>query len=92
MSEMCAETGMKKLSLLREICRKTGEEGRVVWNDMKTAFISTGIQILLRDYNFSVHPVFTEEDIIAVYPLVKHTEFRVSPYKLSTNVFLIVVF
>lgn len=47
---------MQKVSLLREFC------------------VKTGTQILLRDYNFeSRHkPAFTEEDILNMFPVVKH--------------------
>lgn len=36
-----------------------------------------GVQILLRDYDFTALSVFTDDDIIAMYPLVRHTNFRV---------------
>ncbi|XP_031751987.1 clustered mitochondria protein homolog isoform X2 [Xenopus tropicalis] len=47
---------LQKISLLREIC------------------IKVGIQILLKEYNFdSKHkPTFTEEDILNIFPVVKH--------------------
>ncbi|XP_068102299.1 clustered mitochondria protein homolog [Hyperolius riggenbachi] len=47
---------LQKVTLLREIC------------------IKTGVQVLLRDYNFdSRHkPAFTEEDILNMFPVVKH--------------------
>ena len=37
------------------------------------------MQILLRDYDFTSNPVITDDDIIATFPIVKHTDFRVSP-------------
>eukprot|EP00058_Branchiostoma_floridae_P010478 XP_002595966.1 hypothetical protein BRAFLDRAFT_283229 [Branchiostoma floridae] len=48
--------GLQKTSLLREIC------------------IKCGVQVLLREYNFdSKHrATFTEEDIINIFPIVKH--------------------
>ncbi|XP_063305858.1 clustered mitochondria protein homolog isoform X2 [Pelobates fuscus] len=47
---------IQKISLLREIC------------------VKVGIQILLKEYNFdSKHkPTFTEEDILNIFPVVKH--------------------
>ena len=40
---------------------------------------SLGVQILLRDYDFTTSPAITDDDIIAVFPVVKHTDFKVSP-------------
>ncbi|KAI8504879.1 hypothetical protein Bbelb_169880 [Branchiostoma belcheri] len=56
-SDSAVETyGLQKTSLLREIC------------------IKCGVQVLLREYNFdSKHrATFTEEDIINIFPIVKH--------------------
>ncbi|MEE6468791.1 hypothetical protein FKM82_008382 [Ascaphus truei] len=52
----------QKTSLLREIC------------------IKVGIQILLKEYNFdSRHkPTFTEEDILNIFPVVKHVNPKAS--------------
>lgn len=46
-----------RISLLRLLCLKTG------------------VQILLRDYDFESrkHPTFTEDDIMNLFPIVKHT-------------------
>ncbi|XP_030042084.1 clustered mitochondria protein homolog isoform X2 [Microcaecilia unicolor] len=58
-----AETyGFLKITLLREIS------------------IKTGIQILLKEYNFdSRHkPTFTEEDILNIFPVVKHVNPKAS--------------
>ncbi|XP_067866633.1 clustered mitochondria protein homolog isoform X2 [Heterodontus francisci] len=54
--------GLQKISLLREIC------------------VKSGIQILLKEYNFdSRHrPTFTEEDILNVFPVVKHVNPKAS--------------
>ncbi|XP_078278905.1 clustered mitochondria protein homolog isoform X1 [Rhinoraja longicauda] len=54
--------GLQKISLLREICLKSG------------------IQILLKEYNFdSRHrPTFTEEDILNIFPVVKHVNPKAS--------------
>uniref|UniRef100_A0A3B4GG63 Clustered mitochondria protein homolog n=1 Tax=Pundamilia nyererei TaxID=303518 RepID=A0A3B4GG63_9CICH len=48
--------GLQKITLLREIS------------------VKTGIQILIKEYNFdSRHkPAFTEEDILNIFPVVKH--------------------
>uniref|UniRef100_A0A8C5LUA4 Clustered mitochondria protein homolog n=1 Tax=Leptobrachium leishanense TaxID=445787 RepID=A0A8C5LUA4_9ANUR len=53
---------LQKISLLREICTKVG------------------IQILLKEYNFdSRHkPTFTEEDILNIFPVVKHVNPKAS--------------
>ncbi|XP_069766359.1 clustered mitochondria protein homolog isoform X2 [Narcine bancroftii] len=54
--------GLQKISLLREIC------------------VKLGIQILLKEYNFdSRHrPTFTEEDILNIFPVVKHVNPKAS--------------
>uniref|UniRef100_A0A3P9LHJ5 Clustered mitochondria protein homolog n=1 Tax=Oryzias latipes TaxID=8090 RepID=A0A3P9LHJ5_ORYLA len=54
--------GLQKTTLLREIS------------------IKTGIQILLKEYNFdSRHkPTFTEEDILNIFPVVKHVNPKAS--------------
>ncbi|XP_030632711.1 clustered mitochondria protein homolog isoform X2 [Chanos chanos] len=54
--------GLQKITLLREIS------------------IKTGIQILLKEYNFdSRHkPAFTEEDILNIFPVVKHVNPKAS--------------
>ncbi|KAM4700190.1 clustered mitochondria protein homolog isoform 1-T1 [Discoglossus pictus] len=53
---------LQKISLLREIC------------------IKVGIQLLLKEYNFdSRHkPTFTEEDILNIFPVVKHVNPKAS--------------
>ena len=38
---------------------------------------SPGMQMLYQDYDFTAQPVFTEDDVIAMVPIVKHTDFRV---------------
>lgn len=42
--------------------------------------IKTGVQILLREYNFDNkgRPTFTEDDILNVFPIVKHIDPRAS--------------
>ncbi|KAK2847177.1 hypothetical protein Q5P01_010176 [Channa striata] len=54
--------GFQKITLLREIS------------------IKTGIQILIKEYNFdSRHkPAFTEEDILNIFPVVKHVNPKAS--------------
>uniref|UniRef100_A0A673GS79 Clustered mitochondria protein homolog n=1 Tax=Sinocyclocheilus rhinocerous TaxID=307959 RepID=A0A673GS79_9TELE len=54
--------GLQKLTLLREIS------------------IKTGVQILIKEYNFdSRHkPAFTEEDILNIFPVVKHVNPKAS--------------
>ncbi|XP_044144840.1 clustered mitochondria protein homolog [Bufo gargarizans] len=51
---------LQKVTLLREFC------------------IKTGVQVLLRDYNFeSRHkPALTEEDILNMFPVVKHVSVK----------------
>ncbi|KAM4808065.1 clustered mitochondria protein homolog [Rhinophrynus dorsalis] len=51
---------LQKVSLLREFC------------------VKTGIQVLLREYNFeSRHkPALTEEDILNMFPVVKHIKIK----------------
>lgn len=53
---------LQKISLLRNFC------------------IKTGIQILLREYNFENknRATFFEEDILNIFPVVKHINPRVS--------------
>ncbi|XP_072254059.1 clustered mitochondria protein homolog, partial [Pyxicephalus adspersus] len=53
---------LQKISLLREICNKVG------------------IQILLKEYNFENRhkPTFTEEDILNIFPVVKHVNPKAS--------------
>lgn len=53
---------LQKISLLRNFC------------------IKTGIQILLREYNFENknRATFFEEDILSIFPVVKHINPRVS--------------
>ncbi|XP_051959972.1 clustered mitochondria protein homolog [Xyrauchen texanus] len=53
---------LQRITLLREIA------------------IKTGIQILLREYHFDSEqtPVFTEEDILNIFPVVKHINPRAS--------------
>uniref|UniRef100_A0A667X357 Clustered mitochondria protein homolog n=1 Tax=Myripristis murdjan TaxID=586833 RepID=A0A667X357_9TELE len=54
--------GLQKITLLREIS------------------IKTGIQILIKEYNYdSRHkPTFTEEDILNIFPVVKHVNPKAS--------------
>lgn len=56
---------LQKISLLRNFC------------------IKTGIQILLREYNFENknRATFFEEDILNIFPVVKHINPRVSNTK-----------
>ncbi len=49
-----------------------------MWGGMILLFHNSGVQLLARNYNYSIHPVFTEEDVVSLYPLVSHTEVRVS--------------
>lgn len=81
---MCRENGIGKLSLLRQLCKKTGKAE----SSFQTAptlvcvcvcvYGCSGVQMLLRDYDFSHFPVFTDDDIAAVFPVVMHTDFKVS--------------
>lgn len=54
--------GLQKITLLREISLKTG------------------IQVLLKEYNFDNRhkPTFTEEDILNIFPVVKHVNPKAS--------------
>jgi hypothetical protein len=38
----------------------------------------SGIQMVAQDYDFTSRAPFTEDDIASLYPIVKHTNFRVS--------------
>ena len=38
---------------------------------------SPGVQMVCQEYDFSSKTPFTEEDIASLYPIVKHTNFRV---------------
>ena len=40
---------------------------------------SSGIQMVAQDYDFSSKTPFTDEDIASLFPIVKHTHFRVGP-------------
>lgn len=57
---VCEIYRLNKLSILRAFCLKVG------------------IQILLREYNFELKhkPIFTEDDIVNVFPIVKHINPR----------------
>ncbi|XP_030073373.1 clustered mitochondria protein homolog isoform X2 [Microcaecilia unicolor] len=68
MDQLVEKFKLQKVSLLRELCMKTG------------------IQILLREYNFeSRHkPAFTEEDVLNMFPVVKHSHIK---SKEATRVF-----
>ena len=44
--------------------------------------MSVGVQVLYRDYDFTAQPVFTEDDVIAMVPIIKHTDFRVSWHQI----------
>lgn len=61
---------LQKVSILRSFCKKTG------------------IQVLLREYNFDQRnrPTFTEDDILNVFPVVKHINPRATDaYNFYTN-------
>lgn len=61
--EALVETyGLQRISILRAICLKVG------------------IQVLLREYNFESRnkPTFNDEDIVNVFPIVKHISPRAS--------------
>lgn len=47
---------------------------------LRSFCIKTGVQILLREYNFDSkgRPTFAEEDILNVFPIVKHIDPRAS--------------
>lgn len=47
---------------------------------LRSFCIKTGVQVLLREYNFDNkgRPTFTEEDILNVFPIVKHIDPRAS--------------
>lgn len=62
--------GFHKLGLLRAFCQKVG------------------VQVLLREYNFESRnkPTFGEDDIVNVFPIVKHINPRASDaYNLYTT-------
>ncbi|OCT98193.1 clustered mitochondria protein homolog [Xenopus laevis] len=58
--QLVEKFNLQKVTLLREFCKKTG------------------IQVLLREYNFeSRHkPALTEEDILNMFPVVKHIHIK----------------
>eukprot|EP00079_Xenopus_tropicalis_P008751 XP_002932134.2 PREDICTED: clustered mitochondria protein homolog [Xenopus tropicalis] len=58
--QLVEKFNLQKVTLLREFCKKTG------------------IQVLLREYNFeSRHkPALTEEDILNIFPVVKHIHIK----------------
>lgn len=62
MDQVVETYGLQKITLLREISLKTG------------------IQILLKEYSFdSRHkPAFTEEDVLNIFPVVKHVNPKAS--------------
>ncbi|CAL9683928.1 unnamed protein product [Knipowitschia caucasica] len=62
LDQVVEKYGLQKITLLREISLKTG------------------IQILIKEYNFdSRHkPAFTEEDILNIFPVVKHVNPKAS--------------
>ena len=47
---------------------------------MNEFMCSEGVQILLKEYDFESrkHPTFTEDDIMNLFPIVKHTNPKVS--------------
>jgi len=47
---------------------------------LRSFCIKTGIQVLLREYNFDSksRPTFSEDDILNVFPIVKHIDSRAS--------------
>ena len=73
------------MALLRELSKKLGKQSismHLVYSlsdEVSTSCVClrVGIQMLYRDYDFTAQPVFTEDDIIALVPVVKHTDFRV---------------
>lgn len=58
--------GVQKISLLRNMCLKCG------------------VQILLREYNLESKnkPIFYDDDIINIYPIVKHIHPKVHVFSL----------
>ncbi|KAM8960689.1 clustered mitochondria protein homolog [Pelodytes ibericus] len=63
--QLVEKFNLQKVSLLREFC------------------VKTGVQILLREYNFeSRHkPALTEEDILNMFPVVKHISIKAKDAK-----------
>lgn len=47
---------------------------------LRSFCVKTGVQVLLREYNFDSkgRPTFTEDDILNVFPIVKHIDPRAS--------------
>lgn len=67
---LVTQYNLQKVSILRSFCKKTG------------------IQVLLREYNFDQknRPTFTEDDILNVFPVVKHINPRATDaYNFYTN-------
>lgn len=83
--------GLQKTTLLREISVKTGIQVNLIlhyiihamflsnWFCVLIAFLLS-FQILIKEYNFdSRHkPAFTEEDILNIFPVVKHVNPKAS--------------
>lgn len=83
---------LQKITLLREISIKTGIQVMLLltcsfpwmtlcgwWSAMSYCF-GLSLQILIKEYNFdSRHkPAFTEEDILNIFPVVKHVNPKAS--------------
>ena len=89
---MVEKHGLQKITLLREISIKTGIQVRFIPKVAKYTPSPPGLplplthvflissQILIKEYNFdSRHkPAFTEEDILNIFPVVKHVNPKAS--------------
>lgn len=82
--------GLQKITLLREISLKTGIQvgpalllgpyGRCLWPSWVAEAACGSPQVLLKEYSFdSRHkPAFTEEDVLNIFPVVKHVNPKAS--------------
>ena len=52
---------------------------KLTHHDVFVYFSLTGVQVLLREYDFESrkYPTFTEDDIMNLFPVVKHTNPKV---------------
>lgn len=64
--------GIQRVSLLRAFCQRVG------------------IQILLREYNLECRnrAIFSEDDIVNVFPIVKHIQPRVSVFQSLVSIYI----
>lgn len=66
---------------MREFCIKSGKKESIAGMADRHGWLCSplppGVQLYLREYDFSSSTPFTDDDIISLVPVVKHTNFRV---------------